>query len=313
MEMNVLGTATNQTGQSQGPPRKIVAVGELLWDILPSGRRLGGASANLCAMVGRLGDDALLASRVGSDASGDEILKLLDAYPVNTSLVQRDGVLPTGTVTVSFTEDDQPAYRIHEGVAWDALELTPTWRKIAAEADAVCFGTLAQRSTVSRQTIQSLVSMCRPDCLRVFDMNLRHPFFSADTIQWSLNHTSLLKVNEEELEIVLKMFGLTLHPSPDPEREGVEVIMTAFPLSLVCLTLGSRGSLIVSRGGYYRHSGLATQVVDTVGAGDAYLATVVNYALRDAPLDVMSEAANRYGAWVASHPAAIPDTPLPRL
>jgi len=307
----MLRTAINPNRQPEGTPLKIVAVGEVLWDALPSGRRLGGAPANLCAMAGRLGDNALLASRVGSDASGDEILKLLDTYPIDTSLVQRDMVLPTGTVTVSFNDDGQPAYRIREAVAWDALELAPSWKEIAAKADAICFGTLAQRSALSKQTIQNLVSMCRPDCLRVFDMNLRYPFFSADTIQWSLNHASLLKVNAEELEIVLKMFGLTSHPSPDPEREGVEVIMTAFPLSLVCLTLGSRGSLIVSRSGYHRHSGLATQVVDTVGAGDAFLATVVNYALRNAPLDVMSEAANRYGAWVASHPAAIPDTPPP--
>jgi fructokinase len=264
-------------------------------------------------MAGRLGDNASLASRVGSDASGDEILRLLDAYPVDTSLVQRDAVLPTGTVSVSFSEDDQPAYRIHEGVAWDALELTPSWRRIAGEADAVCFGTLAQRSAVSKQTIQSLVSMCRADCLRVFDMNLRYPFFSADTIQWSLNNASVLKMNEEELEIVLRKFDLTLRLSPDPEREGVEVIMTAFPIDLVCLTLGSRGSLIVSRGGHYRHPGLAAQVVDTIGAGDAFLATVVNYALRNAPLDVMSEAANRCAAWVASQPDAIPDSSLPSL
>ena len=292
-------------------PRRILALGEVLWDVLPAGRRLGGASANLCAMAGRLGDNAVLASRVGRDALGGEILERLAAYPIDASFVQRDPVLPTGTVTVEINAGGEPAYRIHEGVAWDAFQLTPSWKTLAADADAICFGTLAQRSAKSRATIQNLVSITRPDCLRVFDMNLRHPFFSAETIRWSLNHACLLKVNEEEVETVLKLLGLTVRTSADPERAAVDVLMTEFPLSIVCLTLGSRGSLIVSRKGYHRHSGIVADVVDTIGAGDAFLATVTHCALRDAPLKEMSEAANKYGAWVASYASAIPEMPLP--
>ena len=282
-----------------------------MWDVLPAGRRLGGASANLCAMAGRLGDDAVLASRVGRDPLGGEVLERLSAYPIEVGFVQTDPVLPTGTVTVEINSCGEPAYRIHEGVAWDAFEPTASWKALAAEADAICFGTLAQRSSQSRATIQDLVAMSRPDCLRVFDMNLRRPFFSPETIRWSLDHASLLKVNEEEVETVLQLLGLTVRITADPEREAVEILMTEFPLSLVCLTLGSRGSLIVSRNGYHRHSGFPVNVVDTVGAGDAYLATITHCALRDAPLEEMSEAANRYGAWVASYAAAIPEMPLP--
>jgi fructokinase len=261
-------------------------------------------------MAGRLGDNAVLASRVGRDALGDEILERLAAYPIEASFIQRDPVLPTGTVTVEINSG-QPAYRIHEGVAWDAFQLTPSWKALAAEADAICFGTLAQRSAKSRATIQNLVSIARLDCLRVLDMNLRYPFFSPETIRWSLNHASVLKVNEEEVETVLELLGLTMRPSADPEREAVDLLMTVFPLSLVCLTLGNRGSLLVSRRGYHRHSGILADVVDTVGAGDAYLATITHCALRDATLEEMSEAANKYGAWVASYAAAIPDAPLP--
>lgn len=264
-------------------------------------------------MAGRLGDNAVLASRVGRDALGNEILERLASYPIDARFVQRDPVLPTGTVTVEIDSGGQPAYRIHQGVAWDAFQLTTSWGSLAAEADAICFGTLAQRNAMSRATVQNLVSITRPDCLRVFDMNLRYPFFSAETIRWSLNHASVLKVNEEEVETALKLFDLKVCPSADREREAVDALMSEFPLSLVCLTLGSRGSLIVSRKGYHRHSGIVADVVDTVGAGDAYLATVTHCALRDAPLEEMSEAANQYGAWVASHAAAIPDAPLPML
>jgi len=294
-------------------PRRIVALGEVLWDVLAAGRRLGGASANFCAIAGRLGENAVLASRVGRDALGDEILERLTAYPIDVGFIQRDSVLPTGTVTVEVDSRGQPAYRIHEGAAWDEFQLTPSWMALAAEADAICFGTLAQRSPTSRATIQSLISLTRPDCLRVFDINLRRPFYSEETIRWSLNHASLLKINDEEVAVVFKLLGLPVWPSADPEREAADTLMNIFPISLVCITSGSRGSLIVSREGYHRHNGVVVDVIDTVGAGDAYLAAITHFALRDAPLEEMSEAANRFGAWVASCAAAIPDTPLPKF
>lgn len=291
----------------------VVALGEVLWDVLPSGERLGGAAANLCVMAGRLGSDAVLASRIGSDDRGNRIVGELSVLPVNTTFIQRDPVLPTGQVAVALDTEGQPAYRIHENVAWDAFEFTESWCGLAQNADAVCFGTLAQRSPVSRATIAKFLASTRKGCLRVLDLNLRYPFVSEEAIRWSLSHASVLKVNDEELKTLSALLGLRSRPSKDACRESVDTLMSAFPLALVCVTLGRAGSLLVSNHGYHRHPGVATSVVDTVGAGDAFLATVTHLALADASLAEISEAANRNGAWVAAQAAAIPSIWPPDL
>jgi fructokinase len=261
-------------------------------------------------MAGRLDDHAILASRIGADDLGSLILSEIVELPVDPSFIQKDCELPTGTVTVEVNPEGQPAYCIHENVAWDAFELTPQWQNLATEADAVCFGTLAQRSRASRTTIQAFISSTRKNCLRVFDMNLRHPFFSEDIIRWSLNHSSLLKVNEDELKVVFKLLDLSIPSGGEMWRGAADTLMTRFPLKMVCLTLGSEGSLIVTGSGYYRHPGIPTAVIDTVGAGDAFLATITHYALQGTSLKEMSIAANRNGAWVASQAAAIPSLPI---
>ncbi len=285
----------------------IVALGEVLWDVLPAGERLGGAAANLCVMAGRLGSNAVLASRVGSDEHGTRIVGELAAFPVDTNFVQRDPLLPTGQVTVAIDKEGQPAYCIHENVAWDAFEFSAEWTQLAQDADAVCFGTLAQRSPLSKTTIEKFLATTRKGCLRVLDLNLRYPFVSEELIRWSLTQASVLKVNEEEFKTVSDLLNLRTRPSIDMWRASVDTLMSAFPLSLVCVTFGGAGSLIVSNHGHYRHPGLAISVVDTVGAGDAFLATVTHLALQDASLAEISGAANRNGAWVASQAAAIPD------
>jgi fructokinase len=292
---------------------KIVSLGEVLWDVLPDGERLGGAAANLCVMAGRLGSDAVLASRIGSDDRGKRIVKALAAYPINTSFIQSDPLLPTGQVTVAINSEGQPAYSIEGNVAWDAFEFTHQWAQLARDADAVCFGTLAQRSALSKATIENFLSSTRKGCLRVLDLNLRYPFVSEVSIRWSLTQASVFKVNEEELDIVSALLNLRTRPSKDACRATIDTLMSAFPLSLVCVTFGSAGSLIVSNHGHYRHPGIATNVVDTVGAGDAFLATVTHLALVDASLAEISEAANRNGAWVAAQAAAIPGTWPPYL
>ncbi len=266
-------------------------------------------------MAGRLGNHAVLASRVGQDRLGDGLIEKLKAFPVDTNLIQRDPNLPTGQVTVEVDIEGQPSYCIHQDVAWDAFELSPSWGELALQADAVCFSTLAQRSPTSRATIESFVLATRKDCMRVLDVNLRYPFVSEDSIRWSLSHSSVLKVNESELSTVAQLLGLRTRPSTDLSRARVDTLMTAFPLALVCVTLGSGGSLLVATDSHYRHTGVPVLVKDTVGAGDSFLATVTHYALQDAPLAEISEAANRNGAWVASQAAAIPAVwpPLPHL
>jgi fructokinase len=285
---------------------KVVALGEVLWDILPTGPRLGGASANMGVMSGRLGDHAILASRIGADVSGTEILDELRPFPIDTSYVQVDSTRPTGSVTVQITGDGEPSYVIHEDAAWDAFELTPSWQGLASTADAVCFGTLAQRTATSRATIQTFLSNTSKECLRVFDINLRQAYYSEDMIRWSLGCATVLKLNEEELQVLAALLGIPVASGENGLRSALDRLMFLFPLHLVCLTLGSRGSLISSHSSFYRHPGVATNIADTVGAGDAFLAAVTHYALQGASVREMSDAANAYGSWVASESAAIP-------
>ncbi|MHB1023205.1 MAG: carbohydrate kinase family protein [Acidobacteriaceae bacterium] len=293
------------------PPAKktIVSLGEALWDELPSGPRLGGASANLAVMAGRLGSHAVLASRVGKDDLGRRYCREVAAFPVDLSHMQVDPVLPTSTVSVAVGAEGQPRYTIHEKIAWDAFEFTEDWHELAQQADAVCFGTLAQRSDKSRTTVQSFLAVTKAECLHVFDLNLRPPYISVETIHWSLQHASLVKLNDEELPQVLELLGLPI-PPPSTEEENwlaaARTLREAFSLKLVCLTLGSNGSLLVAAEEYHRHSGIHAKVADTVGAGDAFLAAITHYALQGASLAEMNEAANRCAAWVASQFGAIP-------
>lgn len=295
----------------------MVGLGELLWDLLPEGARLGGAPANFAVMAGRLGSQAVIASRVGVDALGIDARERLAALPVDASLIQTDEELPTGTVTVAI-EGGEPKYTIHEPAAWDRMELTPEWRALAETADAVCFGTLAQRHERSRETIREFLDATRPECVRVMDVNLRAPFWQADTLREGLARASVVKLNGSELPEVLRTSGACPHAvETEDEEEMVRCarrLMERYPARLVCVTLGSRGSLLATRTGRHRHGGHAVVVRDTVGAGDAFTAALVHSfflsggdPLESAALERLNEAGNRWGAWVASQAGAMPE------
>lgn len=289
--------------------RVVVGLGELLWDVLPGGARLGGAPANFAVMAGRLGDRAVVASRVGADALGEEARRTLELLPVDSGLLQCDTEYATGTVTVAF-RDGEPEYTIHEPAAWDRLALTPEWRELAQAADAVCFGTLAQRAGISRETILELLDGTRPECVRVFDVNLRAPFWSGEVLRGALGRATILKLNAGEMRQVLRGTGVCPYPTEMQDDEemlhGARRLLERYPVKLVCVTLGSRGSLLVTRNESDRHAGLATRVKDTVGAGDAFTAALTHYYLEGAPLAVLNEAGNRWGAWVASQAGGMP-------
>ncbi len=307
-------------------PRELVVVGlgELLWDELPGGRRLGGAPANFAVMASRLGVHGIIASRVGRDEAGAAARALLDGSPaasrVDARFLQEDLELATGTVSVAL-EDGQPEYTIHAPVAWDALELTPHWLAFAGRADAVCWGTLAQRDARSEETIHGFLAATRPECLRVFDVNLRAPWFTAEAVTRSLGKATLLKLNEGEMPLLLSLAGL---PAPESlpgtdDREsaliaGARAVLHAYgTVQTVAITLGAHGSLLVTRDRSLRHPGVAVNVVDTVGAGDAFTAALVVHALQGASLAVQHEAANRWGAWVAGQSGAMPALPAETL
>ena len=233
----------------------------------------------------------------------------------------------TGRVTVAF-EGGQPRYTIQQPAAWDFLELTDRWVQLAERADAICFGSLAQRSHESRRTIQTLVAQSSASCVRVFDVNLRAPFYSGEVIQESLELATVLKMNDSEAPEILSMLGMPALPGlPSPAecapvplhftverrgliRLGAEWLLEEFPtLQMVVVTRGARGSLLVTRDEWHVHPGFPIQVADTIGAGDAFAAAITHYLLRGADLPTLNEAGNRWGAWLASQSGAMPSLP----
>ena len=287
----------------------ILGIGELLWDVLPEGPSLGGAPANFTVMAGRLGNHAAILSRIGRDDLGRRAIDRLDPMPVDTSCLEVDPVHETGRVTVEFAYGE-PQYIIHQPAAWDFLELYDEWVRMAERADAVCFGSLAQRSVKSRQTIQTLAAQTPEKCIRIFDANLRAPFFSDEVIEESLELATVLKMNEGEVPQVLQLLGLPLDEEPERERlrQGADRLLEEFPtLEMVAVTRGGRGSLLVRRDEWNEHPGFPVKVADPIGAGDAFTAAIIHYALCGADLSTLNEAGNRWGSWVASQPGAMPE------
>jgi fructokinase len=282
----------------------IVGLGEVLWDCLPGGKQLGGAAANFAYVCTQLGNRGVIASRVGTDKSGDEILQELAAAGVDVSYLQRDRQCPTGTVKISL-QDGQPSYQITENAAWDFLEWTPEWQHLAEKCDAVCFGSLAQRNAVARQTIGGFVRSTRRNCLKIFDLNLRRNYFSADLLRASLQPASVVKLNHEELPVVAELLGL----KSSGEAERMQELRRNFDLNLVCLTRASRGSLLVDENEISEHSGIKVKIADTVGAGDSFTAALAHGILHHWNLAEINENANRVGAFVASSTGAMPEFP----
>jgi fructokinase len=289
-------------------PHLILGVGELLWDMLPEGPQLGGAPANFTVMAGRLGDHAAILSRIGRDKLGRNAVNILDPLPVDSGHLQVDPAHDTGRVTVTLN-DKQPDYIIHQPAAWDFLELSDEWLQMAERADAICFGSLAQRSLESRQTIQTLAAQTSSTCIRIYDVNLRAPFYSGEIVQESLELATILKMNDAEVPVVLALLGL--QPAEEPGspklRIGAEQLLAEFPtLRMIAITCGPNGSLLVTRDEWHQHPGIPIKVADTIGAGDAFTAAITHYLLRGADLLTLNEAGNRWGAWVASQSGAMP-------
>jgi fructokinase len=283
---------------------KVIGLGEVLWDLLPAGRQLGGAPANFAYHAGALGAEARIISRVGDDANGREIIEQLGRLGIPTDCVELDPSRPTGTVGVELAADGQPKYRIHENVAWDAIAAEPASRTAVSAADAICFGTLAQRSEVSRRSIRALVELTPPAALRVLDINLRQHYFSAQLIEESLALANVLKVNDAELPQLAEMLGLD-----GDARAQLTRLAERFNLRLVACTRGGHGSLLLAAGRWSEHPGAATRVVDTIGAGDSFTAAMTLGFLAGWDLDRINEHANRLAAYVCSCAGGTP--PLP--
>jgi len=283
----------------------VVGLGEVLWDILPQRTQLGGAPANFAYMTRLFGDDGIVASRVGADERGCEVRRRMQDLGLPLTYVQSDNEHPTGVVKVELDEKGHPRFEIAAGAAWDYIEWTPELQCLAGKADAVCFGSLAQRSPVSHQTIRRFVAAARPETLKVFDVNMRQSYFSYEVLSESMKLANIVKLNDEELPKFMSLSNL----GHVDELSSAKRLISLYDLDLVCLTRGCRGSLLVTRTESHEHRGFKIQVADTVGAGDAFTAGLVHEYLRGAPLEGMNETANLAGAWVASQVGA---TPMPK-
>ena len=284
----------------------VLGVGELLWDLLPSGKQLGGATANFAYHAHALGAEALTVSRVGRDALGREILERLGSLGLRTDGISTDASAPTGTVDVALDPQGKPTFTIHENVAWDSLEASPEILAEAAQASAICFGTLAQRNPLTRAAIRAVLKAAPVGTLRIFDINLRQRFWSPELILESLAVANVLKLNDEELRVVAGLFGLSGN-----ESDQLRQLAAQFQLKVVALTKGANGSVLLLDGELVSRPGSKLNVVDTVGAGDSYTAAMTIGLLgRQCPARIL-ECAHRLADYVCTQPGAMP--PLPPL
>jgi fructokinase len=282
----------------------VVGIGELLWDLFPEGARFGGAPVNFACHAAALGASVHVVTGVGNDELGRQAVEALQSHGVNPDAVAICERAPTGTVHVAVDVAGKAAFTFAPDVAWDHLQWSERFARLAAACDAVCFGTLGQRSAESRETIQRFVGATPAASLRVFDINLRPPFFSEEAIRESLALASVLKLNDDELPILAAMCGAT-----GSEVEVLAQLARQFDLQLVALTRGPRGAILMRGGEISEARGVPVAVKDTVGAGDAFTAALVLGLLRSDPLDEINHRACAVAAYVCSQAGATP--PLP--
>ena len=277
----------------------IVGIGELLWDMLPSGKAIGGAPANFAYHAGRLGEEGWVVSAVGDDALGHEILDVLDEKRLHSLVAMVDK--PTGTVQVSLDDAGVPTYTIVEDVAWDHIPFTPKMQDLASRADALCFGSLVQRNG-SRASVLKFLEAVPASALKVFDINLRQHFYTPEILRKSLEIADVLKINDEEIVTLSEMFGLGSDP-----REACRKLIGQYSLRFVLLTKGAQGSEVISPDEVIPQGVGKVDVVDTVGAGDAFTAAFTVAYLRGDSLADAQKLAGEVTAYVCSHKGAMPE------
>jgi fructokinase len=283
----------------------IVGIGEALFDVFPSGARvLGGAPLNFAVHARQLTGSGVLVSRVGQDEPGAEAIRSLERFGVDTQYIQGDPVYPTGRVTVGISATGQPEYTIEPAAAWDFLRFEDTLTQLAESCDAVCFGSLAQRTQQARETIRLFLELAK-DAIRLFDVNLRQNWYDFATLIDGCNLASAIKLNVDELDLLIELFGF-------PPEDGVRSFFHHFPIDHVVLTRGELGTVLYTPTG--EHAGEPAPFdpspdADCVGAGDSCAAAVVAGLLARLPLDEVATTANRVGAFVASRPGATPVLP----
>lgn len=283
----------------------VVGVGEVLWDVFPDGEHCGGAPANVVMHAAALGAEAWLVSAVGRDARGDAALARLDAAGVRRGAVAQLAEYPTGVVRVSVDAAGRPSFAIASDSAWDHVPWSAAVARVVERADAICFGSLAQRGPISRATIRRALATPRQASWRLFDVNLRQSYYDAGVVAASLELANAVKLNDEELPVVAQLCDLRATAPPDQLRELCE----RFQLELAALTRGPCGAVLVTPQDLHEAAAPPAVVADTVGAGDAFTATLLVGLLGGRPLAEVNVRANAVAAFVCSQPGATPRIP----
>jgi fructokinase len=282
----------------------ITGIGELLWDMLPGGLVVGGAPGNLAFMANELGSHGIIVSCVGKDEPGDVLLNHLERAGMSREYVDVTPQHPTGFSRVQVGPDGNPVFAVEPEVAWDYIPWNHRLAALAKKADVITFGTLGQRSEVSRETVRKFVIAAPETTFKIFDINLRKPFYSRETVLWGLEACNVLKTNDGELKTVAGM--LELHGDA---TELVKRISERFSLKLVALTRGPDGSVIYSDGRFYEHPGYRAKAVDAVGCGDAFTAVLAIGLTSKTNIEVVNDRANRVASFVCTQPGATPRLP----
>lgn len=283
----------------------IVGMGEALWDVLPQGKKIGGAPANFAYHVSQFGFDSRVVSAVGHDANGQEILDVFAQKKLKGLIEQVD--YPTGTVQVSLDTEGVPCYEIREGVAWDNIPFTEELKRLALSTRAVCFGSLAQRSPVSRATIQRFLDTM-PDGegqLKIFDINLRQNFYTKEILCDSMSRCNVLKINDEELVTISRLFG---YPGIDLQ-DKCWILIAKYNLQMLILTCGTNGSYVFTPGSVSFQETPKVPVADTVGAGDSFTATFCASLLLEKSVEEAHRLAVQTSAYVCTQNGAMPELP----
>ncbi len=282
----------------------IAGIGELLWDVLPEGEVIGGAPVNFAYHATALGAKGIPISTVGRDARGRKALAELRERGVDISAISIAEDYSTGYVTATVDEEGKASYIFPEEVAWDHLQINTYAENLRASLDAVCFGSLAQRSTYSRRVIHGFLDSLGPKTVKVFDINLRQNFYTPEVIDASLKRTDIFKLNEEELPVLAKLLEL-----PGPGEKWLAGLVKRYNLQLAILSRGDGGSLLLNRKSSSDHKGIVISVMDTIGAGDSFTAAATIGYLQGLPLERINERANRIAAYVCSQRGGMPHMP----
>ncbi len=283
--------------------KKIVAFGELIWDVFQDGKKLGGAPVNLAYRANTLGDSGCLLSRIGEDDLGREALEMLKKLAVTDKYVQMDPVFPTGYASVRIGSEGRPDYLIAPDLAFDHIEITPEILDLAGSADCICFGTLVQRSGISKNTLRELIAAA-PQALKFLDLRLRKNCYSAKNIEDSLKTANMLRVKESELYLIKNELGLFEYDS----RGLAQELISEYDLDIVLVTRSKAGAFFLDRdGNYMEDKGYVINLVDTVGSGVAFSAGFLHVYLEEKDPEAALRFGNAAGALTAeTHGATIP-------